>query len=321
MPYCRREDEALGALGHEIEIFELGARKNMLGLLRCAVAYQSVRWRFQPDVIHAHYGAMTACFSTILASGTPVVITFRGSDLNPVPSGGRLGVVIRHLFSQLGARFADGIVCVSAELRDRLWWRRNIASVVPTGVAQSEFQPLARDVARRRLGWDSAAPVVVFNAGREPDVKRLDVAVAVIERVRDRWPDVRFEVLDGRRDSALVPTILNASDCLLLTSDFEGSPTIVQEAIACNLPVVSVPVGDVPERLRTLRHCHVVPSNVEALAAALAGVLAVRARSNGAETPGMEAIALESTAKRLEQAFLLACLRGGPPLRAAPAAT
>ena len=54
---------------------------------------------------------------------------------------------------------------------------------------------------------------------------------------------------------------MNAVDCLLLTSSEEGSPNIIKEAMACNLPVVSVDVGDAGERLCGADNCYVVKSD------------------------------------------------------------
>jgi teichuronic acid biosynthesis glycosyltransferase TuaC len=56
---------------------------------------------------------------------------------------------------------------------------------------------------------------------------------------------------------ARVPTWMSACDALLLTSRHEGSPNVVKEALACNLPVVAVNVGDVAERLDGVPGCHV----------------------------------------------------------------
>ena len=55
---------------------------------------------------------------------------------------------------------------------------------------------------------------------------------------------------------------MNAADALLLTSFIEGSPNIIKEAMACNLPIVSVRVGDVPQIIAKARNCYVVDYDV-----------------------------------------------------------
>src|SRR6185295_9487775 len=93
---------------------------------------------------------------------------------------------------------------------------------------------------------------------------------------------LRLVVLDGSAPPDEIPHYMNAADCLLVTSKTEGSPTVVQEAMACNLPVVSVVVGDVRDRLRGVDACAVVRSrDASDLGAALAEVLRAPRRSDG----------------------------------------
>jgi len=61
---------------------------------------------------------------------------------------------------------------------------------------------------------------------------------------------------------------MRATYCLL-TSLHEGSPTVVKEALACGLPVVSVDVGDVAERIEGIEGCHLAVATPEDLAAKL----------------------------------------------------
>jgi glycosyltransferase involved in cell wall biosynthesis len=82
-----------------------------------------------------------------------------------------------------------------------------------------------------------------------------------------------------------VPIWLNASDVLLVTSHHEGSPTIVKEALACNLPIVSVPVGGIPQRIEKIEGCHLSAADGMELAMNLQKV-----RLNSARIEGREAI-------------------------------
>jgi glycosyltransferase involved in cell wall biosynthesis len=228
---------------------------------------------------------MTGLFSALASGFLPLVITYRGSDLNPPPASYGWPAKVRArcglLLSQVAALRAQRIVCVSRQLRDRLWWRRSVVTILPSGVDAEVFCPESRALARRRLGWSDAERVVLFNAGHDARVKRLELAQADVVEARREVPVLRLEILDGRVRPAAVPVLMNAADCLLLTSAVEGSPTVVQEALACDLPIVSVAVGDVVERLHGVRGSTVVAPDAAGIGRALARMVEPPRRSNG----------------------------------------
>lgn len=289
MIFARRQAESLQRQGVEVNLFHLRSRTSLLELTREWSRFRRRVRRVNPQVIHAQFGTMTAWFAasavTLCNPRRPLVITYRGSDLNAAPEGAgwRAGwrAAAGQALSQLAALRASRIVCVSRQLRGRLWWRREIAEVMPTGVDAAVFRPEPRARARERLGWGEKERVVLFNAGHNPGLKRLDLARQAVGLVQDFLDHVRLEVLDGRTPPDRMPELLNAADCLLLTSDREGSSTILQEALACNLPVVSVNAGDSAERLAGVRHSAVVERDPACIAAELARVLKVPVRSNG----------------------------------------
>jgi glycosyltransferase involved in cell wall biosynthesis len=61
---------------------------------------------------------------------------------------------------------------------------------------------------------------------------------------------------------------------------------VVKEANACNLPVVSVPVGDVVSQLRHVQPSAIVPARPNDLAEAMLRIARIERRSNGRDTLG-----------------------------------
>lgn len=239
-----------------------------LGALRTAIR------GFRPDIVHAHWGSLLALLSAAgTLGGPPLVITFRGSDINPVPSERTARSLVRVACSQAAAGKAAAVICVSDELRGRLWAARGRASVIVDGVDLDRFRPQDAREARRALGWREDERVVLFNVGGRPIDKRLDLAeAAVAEASRVLGTDVRIEGLNGHLPHAIMPTLINAADCVLMTSDFEGSPNIVREALACDVPVVSVDVGDVRRWLHGAG-TRLAARDAEALGGAVADLL------------------------------------------------
>ncbi len=280
MIFAKKQVAAVREAGVVSETFCLESRTDLTQVRRESQRLRDAVASFRPDLVHAQYGTMTALFAS-LATTVPLVITFRGSDLNPAPSDPWLRSMVRRWLSQCAALKAARIICVSERLKRRLWWARDRAVVLPSGVDTDLFFPRSQPEARRELEWELHERIVLFNAGMSPAVKRLDLAQAAVNEAAKQCGRMRLVVLDGLVPHRTVAAMLNGADCLLLTSDWEGSPTIVQEALACNLPVVSVDVGDVRERLAGVTPSRIVERTPQALAQGLADILAGPGRSNG----------------------------------------
>jgi teichuronic acid biosynthesis glycosyltransferase TuaC len=293
MPFVRREADALRAAGHDVQVFAFDNSSYGTFFGQAMLLRRAVR-ALNPDIVHAQFGKFNALLAAF--SGRPFVITFRGTDINHNTKYSWLRSALGLAASQVAAVLAKGIVCVSREIQDKVWaCRMRPSIVVPTGVDLQLFRPMDRAAARERLGYRADERVVLFNAGRNPAVKDPQLAAAAVCIAQAALGSIRFVVLDGTARPGDVPLYMNAADVLLVTSRTEGSPTVVQEAMACDLPVVSVDVGDVRERLEGVAACTVVHSRDPAeLGSALAAVLAAGKRSDGrahARSLGIDAIA------------------------------
>ena len=279
--FVRRQLAVLLERGLDVRTLHLVERSSLVGIFREWRRLRQEIRAIRPDVVHAQYGTVTA-FLCAIASNTPLVVTYRGSDLNGCPGIGRVRNVVGPALSQLASLRCNHVICVSEGLREKLWWRRDNASVVPSGIDLQAFRPLPRDEVRQRLGWRLDEQVVLFNLGNEPLLKGLDLAQKTVEAANGHMGQIRLHVVNGEVRPDSMPLHINAADCVLVCSVKEGSPNIVKEALACNVPVVSVDVGDVRQQAEGVFPGAVVSSrDPGVLSRALVDTLLLRTRSNG----------------------------------------
>lgn len=280
--FIKRQAEFLRAAGIAVEVFFFAGRKNPLRYWRAwtRVRHRIARDRF--DLIHAQFGQ-----SGLLGipKRLPLVVTFRGSDLLGIISDatGRHTLTgrVSQWTSRLVARQADAVVVVAEHMKQLLPAGVS-ATVLPSGLDLELFQPLPRAEARRRLGLPEDRHIVVF-AGRPSQARKRFGLARQAMAVLNRSLPADLHVVWGVPHEE-VPIHMSAGDALLFTSRQEGSPNVVKEALACNLPVVSVRVADVPERLQGVAGCELCEDErPETIAAAMERVLRRQERSNGRE--------------------------------------
>jgi glycosyltransferase involved in cell wall biosynthesis len=137
---------------------------------------------------------------------------------------------------------------------------------------------------RQAASADSGPPEIglrIIAVGRLVRAKRQDRFLSALASVRERNPEVRGALVGsgpmkseleslasglgllpngvqflGRSDD--VATLLRQSEIFILTSDYEGFPNVLLEAMAARLPVVTTPAGDSAEVVQDDRTGYVV---------------------------------------------------------------
>lgn len=306
VPFVVQQVESLHHRGIEVEIFSFRGDRNPFNY---AGAWWDLRKKHNLksyDLIHAHFGQ-----SGLLALGTrlPLVVTFHGSDLQGiVDSDGNYSQIgyLQQLVSRLVAHYATEVIIVSEHLKAFLPRRvARFSHIIPGGVDFEIFDTMSQNKARQELGLPMERHLVLFPADPKRPVKRYRLAQQAIQWINEHGDlEVELVVLSGVSHDE-VPIYMNACDALILTSKHEGSPTVVKEALACNLPVVSVDVGDVRVRIEDIEGCFVCKDDeISTIATNLRRVLFHGERIQGRES--LKNLGVNAIAKRVADVYKIA---------------
>ncbi|MDP3716263.1 MAG: glycosyltransferase family 4 protein [Acidobacteriota bacterium] len=240
----------------------------------CRAAWRRIAARtVRPDIVHAHALYQAASVRPV---NIPVVINFPGE---PHPS---------YLpdIRQADALVADG------------WAAEHLPAIVgkpvhavPKGVDAELFRPTGANL-RQVLGLGDRR--IVLSVGRFVPIKNMALLIEALAKMVPADPSLHLLLvgegpeLQSLKDQAgrlgvaravtfagYVPQAEMApyyrtADLFALGSDFDNSPNVVLEAMACGLPVVATAVGGVAEYIASGRGGDLVPRGD---ATAMSGVL------------------------------------------------
>ena len=271
-PFVAEQAEALQQAGCEVVWFGVQS-KGVSGYLRALPRLRKALRSTRPDVVHAHYG-LCGLLANMATRRVPVVTTYHGSDMN-----------VRSVrpFSRLAIGLSAWNIFVNGE-----WAKGRKASVIPCGVnvgtAKGGETKSKRDKGR-----------VLFAGAFDDMVKNAALAFEAMSGI-----DAELVELKGYTREE-VNRLLSEVRCLLMTSQSEGSPQIIKEAMVCGCPIVSVDVGDVKERIEGVNNCYIVPREPRAIREAIRKVTAER--TNGQEKIIADGLTNEQVANKIMDVY------------------
>ncbi len=279
--------------------------------------------RVKPSIVHTHTAKAGAVGRTAARlAGVPIVLhTFHGHVFEGYFSDRKAKAFIAA--ERALAKVSDRILAISKQQRDDLVDKYRIApahkvDVVPLGLDLDRFRAdHPRGAFRAELGLAADTPLVVA-VGRIVPIKRFDVLLDAFARVLAKLPNAhlaiagdgdpadraalerqaapfadRIHFLGWRRD---LERMYADADVLALTSDNEGTPVTVIEALSAGLPVVATRVGGVEDVVSDGDGTLVAPGDVEAIAAAIQRELTAPRRLSA---PARDAVAQRFSHRRL----------------------
>ena len=297
--FVKAQMESLRPLGVDYDVLFINGRESRRNYWRALPQLWQRLRTHRYDLIHAHMG-----LSGLVARcqiSLPLVVSFMGFDVtgkfqgsDHISAFGRFYQVSSFVL----ARLASAVIVKTAELKR--WLKLEAAQVIPNGVDLDLFQPTDQAEARRSLGLAPEKKFVLFPYDPERAEKRFDLIESAVARAREAIPELEILPVFGVPQFRM-PLYMNAADVLVLASQSEGSPNTVKEAMATNLPVITVDVGDTAELLGQTDGCHLVPRDAEEIAAGIVEVCRRARRTRGRDR--MARYSMENVARQIVQVY------------------
>ena len=246
----KAQGASLESLGIQVDYYTIIGH-GILGYLKNVPRIRQILRQGKYDLVHAHYSFCGITSS--VAAKRAMVVSLMGSDVKK--SG-----TWRHVLRIFANRIWSATIVKSEDMKKSLGL--DCVHVIPNGVDINVFKPMDRLDCRKKVNWPRDKCIVLFAADPSRHEKNYALAEHSIRGLKNE--NVEMKVVH-HVDHIAMPVYINASDIVLLTSLWEGSPNVVKEAMACNKKVVTTDVGDVRLLLDNVPGSYIVQSDPDSV--------------------------------------------------------
>lgn len=198
------------------------------------------------DAVHVHYGFAGLFLLFMPKPKIPVIVTLHGGDIQK-----ECKRPVQIFFTKKILKKVDFVCSLNEKMKDIVKNYCKRTTIIPISIDMKYFhqtetpRPISKDVK------------IIFPATPNREVKNYPLFDQTVKLLESKYGyKVERIIFDNISHEEVRNHYLN-SDLELLTSFAEGSPGVVKEAMACNLPIVATNAGDVAVLLKGVENCAV----------------------------------------------------------------
>ena len=267
-PIVKSQGNSLINQGVKVDFFTIKG-KGIKGYLKNIPRLRKIIKAKGYDIVHVHYSK--SAFVASLAGAKPLVVSLMGSDIHST-------VLERSIIKLFNKLYWCKVIVKSKDMKKKVEIQE--PSIIPNGVNFDMFKPISKTESRNYLKWKINEKHILFAANPKRYEKNYKLAKEAFGLLENN--NIQIHYLSDVPNEKVVYHI-NSADVVILTSLWEGSPNVIKEAMACNIPIVSTDVGDVRDVIGNTEGCFITTFKPEDVAEKMQKALEFGKRTTGRE--------------------------------------